>query len=160
MKKKIATKKQISRWLAVGLAVVMTVTAAGCGSGSGGSSATEGTTAAAQTAQTSAETTAQAAAGTAETAGQETQAQAAGRVTYEPVFTPSGTQPEVYTEHMEGMVEELFDSFEANGEADLLKGYDEPVSVDMMNYYSAAMEKTITDYEEKYGETFSYNVSA
>ena len=157
MEKKIATKKQISRWLAVSLAAVMTVTAAGCGSGSGGSSATEGTTAAAQTAQTSAETTAQAAAGTAETAGQETQAQAAGRVTYEPVFTPSGTAAEKYTEQMDGLIDELFDVFEANGETELLTGYDEPVTVDMMRYYSTSMETGMAGYEEKYGESYSYN---
>lgn len=147
-------KKQRTRWIALAMAAVMAASVlAGCG-GNGDGGTDKGNT----------QTAAGAAAG-AGGAGASEQAASGNGGTEEPktsapypaTFEPFGSNAETYTQNMETFQQEFLDYFEETGQMDKVRGYDEPIDVTMVRYYSSGLQALIDSYKSQYGESYEEN---
>ncbi len=143
-------KKQKNQGLACILAAVMAASVlAGCG-GNGGTASTAA-------AGTTAPVAATAAAGTTG-AGDPTETEAAkGAAAYPATFVSSGTDAETYTKNVETFQQEFLDYFEQTGQMDKVKGYEEPVEVNMTRMYTSGLQAIIDSLQQKYGESYEEN---
>lgn len=134
------------RLLAIILASSMTaLTITGCGSQSDGSTG--------ETSQT---------ADSAATVEQDTVAAATDstvndHILYQPTFTASGTNANEYTAHMELYEKELTDYLKETNQLEKVEGYDTPITVKTVMYYTAAMQDSMAAFKDRYGETMEYN---
>lgn len=81
----------------------------------------------------------------------------AAKKTYKPDFTASGEKKDDYTQKMENLQKEFVQYFEKSGELDKVKGYKEPIKVHTTNWYTAAVEEAVSNFNKKYGETIDKN---
>ena len=66
-------------------------------------------------------------------------------------------EPDYLAKQMELMKENLIPYWEEKGEGDIIKPYDEPVTVHVVNYYGSSTEANMAIWNEWWGETLENN---
>lgn len=77
--------------------------------------------------------------------------------TYEPNFTASGSDADVYTDNMNQMVEFYESYYGEMGMLEKYAGYEEPITVTTTAEYDAAMQDKFAKFSSMYGETMEQN---
>lgn len=63
----------------------------------------------------------------------------------------------LYEENLSYLEDNIHRYFEGQGEGDMVAAYDEPVTVAMVNSYNSYLETSMSNFTDRYGETFNAN---
>jgi putative aldouronate transport system substrate-binding protein len=83
--------------------------------------------------------------------------EAAALKTYPSSIAPSGTAAGIYKEKLDYFSANFVKYFTGKGEADKVKGYDTPLTVNTTMQYSAGFQEAVSEFNKLYGETFDIN---
>lgn len=76
---------------------------------------------------------------------------------YPATFIANGSNAELYSTNIEKFQQEFLAHYTETGESQKVRGYDEPITVSTVNFFSASMEDAASKMGTKYGESLTEN---
>ncbi|QOV18694.1 hypothetical protein INP51_11855 [Blautia liquoris] len=77
--------------------------------------------------------------------------------TYTSNFKAQGEKADLYNQNLENFQQEFLEYYKGTNELDKVRGYQEPIEVNTINWYTAAVEEAMGNFGKKYGESINEN---
>ena len=72
--------------------------------------------------------------------------------TYTSNFKAQGEKADLYNQNLENFQQEFLEYYKGTNELDKVRGYQEPIEVNTINWYTAAVEEAMGNFGKKYGD--------